>query len=46
MQIPKTQKGTDDLTVFFAHLGSGCIRAARKMLMKLTPAHIKKDLEN
>jgi len=33
----KRKKDTDDLNVFFAHLGSAPIKAARKMLMKLTP---------
>jgi len=36
-QIPKSTKKTDGLTVFFALLGSSLIKAARKMLMKLTP---------
>ncbi len=31
------QKDTDDLNVFFAHLGSLLVKAALKMLMKLTP---------
>ncbi len=31
------QKVTDDLTVFLAHLESGCVKAARRMLMKLIP---------
>jgi len=30
---------TDDLTVFFALLGSACVKAAQKTLMKLTPAN-------
>jgi len=30
-QIPKAQKKTDNLTVFFAPLGSACIKAAHKM---------------
>jgi len=36
--IPKAQKDTDDMTVFFRHLGSGCVKAACKTLMKLTPS--------
>jgi len=36
-QVPKAQKYTADLTVFFAHLGSVRVRAAGKTLMKLTP---------
>jgi hypothetical protein len=35
MQIPKVQKGTDDFTFFFAYLGSACVKAAPKTLMKL-----------
>jgi len=37
MYFQKVQKDADDLTVFFAHLGSFQIKAAYKMLMKLTP---------
>ncbi len=37
MQIPKVPKKADDLIVFFALLGSVCIKAVRKMLVKLTP---------
>jgi len=33
----KSKKITDDLTGFFALLGSRCVNASRKMLMKLTP---------
>jgi len=33
---PESAKKTDSLTVFFALLGSACITAARKMLMKFT----------
>ncbi len=40
MQIPKAQKKTANLTVFFALLGSGSIKAARKMLNKLTPGSV------
>jgi len=36
-QIPKVQKKTFNLTVFFALSRSARIRAARRMLMKLTP---------
>jgi len=35
--IPKAQKRTDSLTVFFALLGSSYIKAARRTLMKLAP---------
>jgi len=34
---PKIAKKTFNLTVFFALLGSGCVKAAHKMLVKLTP---------
>jgi hypothetical protein len=34
---PKSIKMTDELTVFFALLGSACIKAACEMLMKLRP---------
>jgi hypothetical protein len=34
---PKSFKKTDDLTVFFALLGSAHVKALCKMLMKLTP---------
>jgi len=34
---PKSIEKTDNLTVFFALLGSVCVNAARRMLMKLTP---------
>jgi len=37
MQIPKAEKDTDDLTVFFALLGSMSVKAALKTLVKLTP---------
>jgi len=30
VQVPKAQKETNDLTVFFAHLGSLCVKAAHK----------------
>jgi len=33
---PKTVKDTDDLTVFFAHLGSARVKTARKTLVKST----------
>ncbi len=36
-QIPKVQKKTDNLTVFFTLLGSTCIKAVCRTLMKLTP---------
>jgi hypothetical protein len=34
---PKSAKKADNLTVFFALLGSACVKAACKTLMKLTP---------
>jgi len=34
-QIPKAQKD-DNFNVFFVLLGSGCVKAAHRMLMKLT----------
>jgi hypothetical protein len=37
VQIPKAQKYTVKLSVFFALLGSGCIKADCKMFMKFTP---------
>ncbi len=37
VHIPKVQKDTDDLTVIFALLGSECVKAVRRMLLKLTP---------
>ncbi len=37
LKIPKVYKDTDDLTVFFMLLRSTSIKAARKMLVKLTP---------
>ena len=37
LQIPKTQKKLLNLTVFFALLGSARVKAACKMLVKLTP---------
>jgi len=33
-QIPKAQKKTESLTVFFALLGSVLVKAARKILVK------------
>jgi len=36
MQILKAQKKNDNLTVFFALSGSVCVKAAHRMLMKLT----------
>jgi hypothetical protein len=36
-QIPKEQKKIDSLTLFFALLGSGHIKAERKMLVNATP---------
>jgi hypothetical protein len=43
-QIPKAQKNTDDLDVFFALSGSACVKAARKMLVKLTPGRLVANL--
>ena len=34
---PKSAKKIDNMTVFFARLGSVSIKAARKMSVKLTP---------
>ena len=34
---PKSAKKLLNLTVFLALLGSTCVKAARKMLVKLTP---------
>jgi len=36
-KIPKAQKDTYDLTVFFVLLGSSSVKAEHKMLVKLTP---------
>jgi len=36
-KIPKSQKKTDNLTVFFVPLGSVCIKALHKMLVKMAP---------
>jgi len=36
LQITKAQKDTDDVSVFFAYLGSVGLRAARQMIIKLT----------
>ncbi len=33
----KVPNDTADLTVFFAHSGSACVKVAHKMLVKLTP---------
>jgi len=38
---PKSAKKTNNLTVFFAHLGSGHLKVAPLMLMKLTPGGAK-----
>jgi len=38
LKIPKAQKKTVNLSVFFALLGSASVKAARRKLMKLTPA--------
>ncbi len=34
--VPKAQNHTDDLAVFFVHLGALRIQAAHRMLMKFT----------
>ncbi len=34
---PKSIKKIYNLTVIFTHLGSACLKAAHKMLMKLSP---------
>jgi len=34
VQIPKSAKKTDSLTVFFALLGAACVKTARPMLVK------------
>ncbi len=36
VQIPKVQKKTDNLAVFFALLGSVHVKSAHRMMMKLT----------
>jgi len=38
VQIPKAQKDTENLSDFFLLLGSALVKAAHKMLMKLTPS--------
>jgi len=38
MQIPKVQKKTESLTVFFVLFGSGPFKALSKMLVKSTSA--------
>jgi len=35
--IPKAQKNTVKLSLFFTFLGSACVKAAHKMLVKSTP---------
>ncbi len=37
---PKSVKKTDSLTIFFALLGSACVKALRKMLVKSTKVFI------
>ncbi len=44
LQIPILQK-TDSLTIFFPLLGSACIKASLKMLVKLTPVVVGKEEE-
>jgi len=39
-QIPKALKDTNDITVFFTLLGSTSVKAAQKMLVKLTPGAV------
>jgi len=39
---PKSAKKTDKLTVLYVLLESSSVKAAHKMLMKLTPVRIKK----
>ncbi len=34
---PKSTKKTDNLTIFVAHLGFVCVKAAHRMLVKWTP---------
>jgi len=36
-QVPKGPNDTADLTIFFAHSGSTCIKAVCRTLMKLSP---------
>ncbi len=36
-KIPKAQKDTDDLTVFFALLGSACVKAVRRYVGEIYP---------
>jgi len=38
LRDPESAKKTYNLTVFFALLGSACVKAAHKRLVKLTPA--------
>ena len=45
LHIPKAKKVLE-LTVFFALLGSASIKAARKMLVKLTPREDKTILDD
>ncbi len=37
VQIPKVLKDSQVISVFFAHLGSGGVKAVGRTLMKLTP---------
>jgi len=43
MQIPKAQKDTDDITVFFTFSGSGGVKALCKTLVKLTPDRLMRQ---
>ena len=38
---PKSAKKTDSLTVFFVLMGSVCVKALRKMLVKSTPGWLR-----
>ncbi len=42
---PKSTKQTDGLTAFFVLLGSELVKAASKMLVKLTPGWVEKSLK-
>jgi len=37
VKIPKLQNDTDDLALFFALLGSACVKAARKYVVEINP---------
>jgi len=42
---PKSAKNTDDLAVFFVHLGSALVRALNNMLVKLNPYFININID-